>query len=678
MSSINCFGYNVFMLLADRTANALLWFTFDFNSGGLGILVRFFRSTAIAFFAGILFFSQTASAQTTPLQDMVGFPSSEISTRDINGVNLFTGQFDPQEPVVSIGPPSHMEFSRFWTIEGWRHNYNIQLIAPNLEDQQIYILDYGFGSDHFVRVSNGNYHSRMGNSLTESSVPNGGFVFTHKSGIKIILTSNGIGIDNTLNVIAIGTKIIKPNGEILSLKHETAENTTDYPSNTLIRLASVTSNRGYRLDFYYLSMVYNNSSSDMLRYWNWRNISLIRGFNMAVTACDEDLLRCPINAEGRDLFSRSIVGTNMTTNVVPKHFTESIQMSGGYSAVYQIEKASSSTAEGLYLTSVFQSGTPNIVKSLTYSLTLSTFFPPLGSPASMGRSAVSSLTIGERTYNYSYFYDFAPGRTSDYVSESIYMEAGSAIKTVVTDPAGATTTYFGDSSGKLYSVIDPLGRVTNFSYRSADNSDVIYPTITKTSLPELNMLTRRLDARLNVIDIEHTDKSQNQSNSIRSFASYPAICGNLLVCNKPTELTDALGSKTYFTYSADHGSVLTETGPANETGIRPMKRYSYTQRFAWLTNGDGSYSQASSPIWVLSEERTCISTATINGGCAGGATDEMVTTYDYGPDMGPNNLLVRGITVTSGGQTLRSCYGYDRWGNKISEIAPRAGLAVCP
>jgi hypothetical protein len=39
--------------------------------------------------------------------------------------------------------------------------------------------------------------------------------------------------------------------------------------------------------------------------------------------------------------------------------------------------------------------------------------------------------------------------------------------------------------------------------------------------------------------------------------------------------------------------------------------------------------------------------------------------------------MLRGVAVTADGQTLRTCYGYDRDGNKISETKPRAGLAVC-
>ena len=76
-------------------------------------------------------------------------------------------------------------------------------------------------------------------------------------------------------------------------------------------------------------------------------------------------------------------------------------------------------------------------------------------------------------------------------------------------------------------------------------------------------------------------------------------------------------------------------------------------------------------------------TAASGASCAGGATDEVVTAFEYGPDSGPNNLLLRGIAVTgvnSAGviETQRTCYGYDDYGNKISETSPLANLSVCP
>lgn len=148
---------------------------------------------------------------------------------------------------------------------------------------------------------------------------------------------------------------------------------------------------------------------------------------------------------------------------------------------------------------------------------------------------------------------------------------------------------------------------------------------------------------------------------------------------KPVWTRDALGNQTDYTYDSTHGGVLTETAPADVNGVRPVKRYVYALRYAWLSNGSGGYAQSPDGIWLLTETRTCRTTATVSNACAGGASDETVTSFDYGPNAGPSNLLLRGTIVDSAGTlALRTCYSYDQLGNRISETTPRAGLTSCP
>jgi YD repeat-containing protein len=60
------------------------------------------------------------------------------------------------------------------------------------------------------------------------------------------------------------------------------------------------------------------------------------------------------------------------------------------------------------------------------------------------------------------------------------------------------------------------------------------------------------------------------------------------------------------------------------------------------------------------------------------AAPETVTTYQYGADGTAEILVLHGKAVSSGGTTLRTCYGYDAYSRKISETAPNANLATCP
>lgn len=178
--------------------------------------------------------------------------------------------------------------------------------------------------------------------------------------------------------------------------------------------------------------------------------------------------------------------------------------------------------------------------------------------------------------------------------------------------------------------------------------------------------TYTYDARGNVI-----------SDGLRT-AGYDMICSNMKTCNKPNWVKDVAGNQTDFTYDPAHGGVLTETNPASANGIRPQKRFTYAQRYAWFKNASGTMTRSTEPIWKLATESFCETTSASGAGCVGGAADQVVTTYDYGPDSDPNNLLLRGKVVTADGISLRTCYRYDQYGNKISETQPLANLTSCP
>ncbi|HET9638054.1 MAG TPA: hypothetical protein VFP12_02495 [Allosphingosinicella sp.] len=140
------------------------------------------------------------------------------------------------------------------------------------------------------------------------------------------------------------------------------------------------------------------------------------------------------------------------------------------------------------------------------------------------------------------------------------------------------------------------------------------------------------------------------------------------ICNKPIWRKDYKGNQTDYTYSGTHGGILTETGPAVD-GISPQVRYEYAARHARVSNGSG-HAQEAVPIYLPVKKSFCMAGNASGAGCALGAGDEVVTTFDYGPDTGPNNLLLRSETVTAGGVARRTCYGYDWMGNRISTTRP--------
>jgi hypothetical protein len=150
-------------------------------------------------------------------------------------------------------------------------------------------------------------------------------------------------------------------------------------------------------------------------------------------------------------------------------------------------------------------------------------------------------------------------------------------------------------------------------------------------------------------------------------------------CDKPVSVIDPNGNQTDYTYDTAHGGVLTETGPA-VNGVRPQTRYVYVQRQAWVKTSGGGYAQTGENVWLLASKSLCKTSAWTGSACAAGAADLVTTTYDYGSDSGPNNLLLRGVVEDSGtGRlNLRTCYAYDAQGNKISETKPLGTGATCP
>jgi YD repeat-containing protein len=284
---------------------------------------------------------------------------------------------------------------------------------------------------------------------------------------------------------------------------------------------------------------------------------------------------------------------------------------------------------------------------------------------------VTSMTRGAQTWLYSY-------PSSDSV-----LGGGSGALIRVQDPLGNVTRHrrAGGMSGGdpttvefeypnlLYKSMDELGNVSTNIYTYSP--DVL---LTEVQSPEGNKEVVTYDSQANILTSTlHAKPGSGLPNIVRS-ATYACSFN----CNSPATMTDARNNTTSFTYSSTHGGILTETSPADASGLQAVKRYAYLQRYAWVKASGGGYSQASTPIWMLDSEKTCRTTATVSGSCAGGAADEVTISYDYGPNSGPNNLWIRGRIVTVDGVSRRTCYGYDAIGNKISETTPRAGLTSCP
>lgn len=162
------------------------------------------------------------------------------------------------------------------------------------------------------------------------------------------------------------------------------------------------------------------------------------------------------------------------------------------------------------------------------------------------------------------------------------------------------------------------------------------------------------------------------------YGSCAGPIGSYQNCAKPIWVKDFNGKQTDYTY-ATHGGVLSEMPAAPAVGApRPLTLFSYIQKYAYVKNSSGALVTAATPVWMLSTSTQC---QTIAGGsspaCDASAT-QTVTTNEFGANGTANNLRVRGAAVSWNGTTLRTCFGYDNQGNKISQTSARAGLGSCP
>lgn len=262
----------------------------------------------------------------------------------------------------------------------------------------------------------------------------------------------------------------------------------------------------------------------------------------------------------------------------------------------------------------------------------------------------------------------------------------------VTSPLGATMSANGNGNATSYAYtgIGPTNEVelydgTIYKYEASTRN------VLATATSPLGVVkTYTFDAtRSNLTQIQTTPISGSGTTQTPTLkAVYPEVgaypCVNIITCNRPTAVIDANGNETDYTYDPTHGGMLTQMDPAvlvNGTGslIRPQITQTYVTQSAWYFNTAGTMAGDPNPVSLLSTQSICMTSATTTAGaCAAGATDQVVTTYSYGPASGPNNLLLRGKAIASNGKTLQTCYGHDSQGNKIWETSPNANPASCP
>ncbi len=483
-------------------------------------------------------------------------------------------------------------------------------------------------------VSNGIYSNVSGDGSTLVSQGSNDFVLTTKSGIVIKMSSCFAG-----QVWAPAREIVYPDGKVVTISFEKS------PQN-YCRVHNVSNNLGWRLQYKYAPTAGVSTS--------WTDLRRVVGYNAAFLACGDSVSECSFVGRAWPQASH-VYETSQAADVY------TVTDSGGQQTRFTMIRYSNPPAP-FRITSIKLPGSSTDTFSYrqcpVYTFDCTVYkWPQVGAPPdtytvqNFVLSAVSdgnTWTYGMVTPNPYILIRNSTGPTGiirTARSEPTY------VQTHFTGPEG-TFTFSGGAENRISMFMSPEGWTARYSY----------------------------DARGNVTQTEFTPRTGSTDPIAYERAGYPETCPEpeRRRCNKPLWVEDRNGNRTEFTYDAAHGGVLTSTGPA-VNGVLRQVRYEYEQRCARYLDGGGVVVSAPTPVWLLVRERMCRTgspAAAPATGCAI-AGDEQVTEYDYGSNSGVNNLLLRGKVEDAAGLRLRTCYGYDEDGNRISETSPMAGLAVC-
>ena len=550
---------------------------------------------------------------------------------DENGVDLTERTFNYSREDISIGPdgPGGLRYIRHYGRIGWSDNFRWSIAELTDNGQTIATVHDGYRAVRFLK-SGSTYTSLQGQGATltrttgwSDDSPTANVVYTY-----IFTSAEGLVATLVLETPSFSTlrrieKLRYPTGEELKFSYDRADvdaaGCSVQPCEDFYsyqRLASVTSNSGYRLDFTYAGLSPQfGSVSEYLR------LTKVRAINLAVEDCYDGPFGTNCTQSWPSVsYSETPLGTSIHTKSVTDALgrTEQYSMNGGTLLAIRQPGDSSDT--------------------ITISRDMTSVYRP-----------VTGITRSGQTWTYA------------------GTDSGSTRTVTRTDPLSEQRVTISNMSiGRPTSVKDELNRTTSFQYDSSGRR-------TRVTAPEGNYSQLTFDARGNVTQTRLVAKSGSGLTDITSSAVYPSTCSNPVTCNRPTSVTDARGNTTDITYGSSHGQPLTVTSPAPAAGaVRPQTRYSYTSLYAWYRNGSGTLVQAATPVTKL----TGISACQTQASCAG-TTDEVKATIAYGASGVANNLLPTGVTQRNGTGSLAATRTaiYDAVGNLQTVDGPLAGTA---
>jgi YD repeat-containing protein len=612
-----------------------------------------------------------------------------VDAVDENHVSILSGKTQFSVPAVKLGDVSFAPFTysgTYFTHTGLQDNNYGQILAcegtfplNGVFEPECSTSDGGYGVQAIYGEQRATFDNTGSGYVSQAQdgstfVDNGTTcTWTQRDGTQIVFAAyrqsgNPECLSN--NILSV----THPDGRILTYYYYPNNGSFSTTANVQSPIISIASNTGYLLKYNYSGTpVFSMETS-------------VTAINRAYESCDPTAVSCSLQNTWPTATLTWLLHTVSPCDGFYAgegdciHTTFTVQDAAQRNYVFELDS-----------TSRVISYQPPEATSAVYSYSLCSWLlsaslecggyiapPPTPGgfdPRPLAIDTVSTVTRNGQTWGYgSEFSTGAPPGHGDW-GHSVTTPLGTIMHATGNATPGTET-----SEGPTDSITHYDNTVDQF-WRNTQNS------VLSVTTPAGVQKRYAYDGRDNLTQITQIPISGSGLANIVETATYPEPgaypCANIYTCNKPTAVIDANSNETDFTYDS-YGNMLTQTDPAAPNGIRPEIQRTYVQGNAWYLNSSGTMTEDSNPIWLLATESTCATTAASGSGCAGGSNDQIVTTYDYGPNSGPNNLILRGKTVTGYNpvtqtiQTLRSCYAHDMQGNKIWETSPNANPSSCP
>jgi len=588
-------------------------------------------------------------------------PPSPTKVVDVNNVNLISGSPSLQMPTISSAGLSEAVGNIGVTWRGWLTDYSDSFVGY-IASRDTNPAASNEGGDAAIVIGGRTF--QLGVDIFAGTCAGSICTYWDKEGVAYLFDTSKRSdpFDGIAKKLGMLVQINKPDGETIqiTLVQSTSVFTTPggynhegYTVHVVVGYypSVVTSSNGWVVKYEYTKKSYTFSTGSNTFYaYVPQKIYII---NTSIDYCDPAAASCnSSNAAHWPTFNITYpnvfkdVSNILVGNYGPESYTSPSGVTSNYSFAWQTHRVTDAFITGRH-TAYAYSWADGDGGTAPYIIT-----------ATMPNGGIYSARSEKFNYQYS--------------------------NTVLND-----FTYFYLDQPSMFT--DENGRITKYEYNNddtayrADNRSlkrVITPEATYSGSTLTGGYTEYgYDSRRNVTSISIYPKGGGTP--LVSSYEYEASCSSTtyIYCNKVKKFTDPRGSVTDYTYSPDHGGVLTETGPADVNGVRPQTRYHYDPIYPKVLNSSGVLVNANSPIYKLTRVSKCvIATAADPASCVGTA-DELVTVYEYNN----NNLLLTADTTMAGNANtaqpasgtnlwVKTSYGYDMVGNRVSVDGPRTDV----